>query len=70
MLLFMSQYFRNEEHGNRDISRTATEGKDQKEFDGFEGMNYEQVRQPYNPQYTDRNSPQDERKKSRRPDEE
>ena len=65
----MSQQMRYEKSGNRERSRTATESNDQKNFEGFEGMNYEQVRQPYNPKYKGRNSGNDQRNESKRPDE-
>ena len=36
------------EQGNS--SRTSSEnGDNRKSYEGFEGMNYEQIRQPYNP---------------------
>jgi hypothetical protein len=66
MSVFMSQE-RNEQHGERDISRTATEGTDRLN-EGFEGMNYEQIRQPYNPRHKPRNSSRDERNETNRPD--
>ena len=65
----MSQEMRRESMGNRDISRTATEGNDRKEYDGFEGMNYEQIRQPYDPKHKGRNSSEDNRNDGKRPDE-
>ena len=61
----MSQDLSNGQSGERDISRTATEGNDRKNYEGFEGMNYEQIRQPYNPKHKGRNSPSDERKDKR-----
>jgi hypothetical protein len=67
--LIMSQELRNKVGGERDISRTANEYCPQKNYEGFEGMNYEQVRQPYNPNYTRRSRSKDERKDSKRPDE-
>lgn len=54
--------------GEKDISRTATEGAERKSYDGFEGMNYEQFRQPYNPQHKDRSRLSDERSSTQRPD--
>ena len=65
--VFMSQDLRNDQNGDRDISRTATEGDDRKSYEGFEGMNYEQVRQPYNPKNKARNSSNDDRKETNRP---
>ena len=65
----MSQDSRNEQRGDRDISRTATEGTERRNYDGFEGMNYEQIRQPYNPRYKGRNNSNEQRNDSKRPDE-
>jgi hypothetical protein len=65
----MSQDSRNEVRSDRDISRTATEGTEPKSIDGFEGMNYEQIRQPYIPKYKGRNRTTDQRNDSKRPDE-
>ena len=65
----MSQDLRNDQSGERDISRTATEGSEQQNYEGFEGMNYEQIRQPYNPRHKGRNSTNDQRNDSKRPDE-
>ena len=31
--------------------RGSNDTQDRKNYEGFEGMNYEQVRQPYNPQH-------------------
>ena len=65
----MSQDQRSDQSGNGDISRTATEGAEQRNYEGFEGMNYEQLRQPYDPRHTGRNSNSDHRNDSKRPDE-
>jgi hypothetical protein len=65
----MSQESRNKVGGDRDINRTANENGERKNYEGFEGMNYEQLRQPYNPNYISRKRPNDERKDSKRPDE-
>jgi hypothetical protein len=65
----MSYDLRNDKRGDRDISRTATEGTEQSRFEGFEGMNYEQIRQPYNPRNKGRNSNKSQREDSKRPDE-
>ena len=64
----MSQDLRNDQRGERDISRTATEGSESRNYEGFEGMNYEQIRQPYNPKHKGRNSLNDEVKDANRPD--
>lgn len=55
--------------GERDISRATNQSGVQKNYEGFEGMNYEQPRQPFNPKYMNRNRPKDERKDGKRPDE-
>jgi hypothetical protein len=47
----------------------ANENGERKNYEGFEGMNYEQLRQPYNPNYISRNRSTDERKENKRPDE-
>lgn len=65
----MSQDLRSERKSERDISRTATEGTEQQNYEGFEGMNYEQIRQPFNPKHKDRNSTGAQRNDSKRPDE-
>lgn len=31
--------------------RASNETQERKNYEGFEGMNYEQIRKPYNPQY-------------------
>jgi hypothetical protein len=65
----MSQNSRIEDGGRRDISRTATEGTEQQKYEGFEGMNFEQVRQPFNPKHTGRTRTNDQRNDFKRPDE-
>jgi hypothetical protein len=70
MLRIMSQESRNKQGGGeRDISQTSAANDQQKNYEGFEGMNYEQFRQPYNPRHMNRNSSNDERKDHKRPDE-
>ncbi len=64
----MSQNLRNEMMGDKDISRTATEGTQAESYKGFEGMNFEQIRQPYNSEHKGRNSFLDERNGGKRPD--
>jgi hypothetical protein len=66
---FMSQELRKAANEERDISRTATEGTQIKYYEGFEGVNYEQIRQPFHPQNKGRNNAIDRRKDSKRPDE-
>lgn len=65
----MSQELRNKQGGDRDINRMSSENGHRKNYEGFEGMNYEQIRQPYNPTYISRNRSEDERKDTKRPDE-
>ena len=49
----MSQNTRNQPSDSQGNSgRGSDEMKDRKNYEGFEGMNYEQRRQPYNPQHT------------------
>jgi hypothetical protein len=64
----MSKEVRNTNGGERDISRLTIGSGQRKSYEGFEGMNYEQFRQPYNPEHGGRNN-RDERKDSKRPDE-
>ena len=49
--------------------RDPREGGSGKRYEGFEGMNYEQPRQPFNQKYISRNRSNDERKDGKRPDE-
>ena len=65
----MSQEAMNKQTGDRDISRMVNERGVRKNYEGFEGMNYEQIRQPYNPKYSNRHRTNDEAKHSKRPDE-
>ena len=65
----MSQDLRKNANGRRDIKRTTIECRERKYYDGFEGMNYEQIRQPFNPQHISRNSSNTRRNDSKRPDE-
>jgi hypothetical protein len=67
--VFMSQDLRFDWMRDKDISRTATEGTEQENYEGFEGMNYEQVRQPYNLNHKGRNSTDEQRNDGNRPDE-
>lgn len=57
----MSDLKRNGPGGDQgDSSRMSDEGREQRtNYEGFEGMNYEQVRQPFNPQHNEskRNGP-------------
>lgn len=50
--IHMSQEARRKASGERDIHRTSNTIGQQKNYEGFEGMNYEQIRQPYNPKHT------------------
>lgn len=65
----MSHDLRNEQNGGKDINRTATDNVQQRSYEGFEGMNYEQIRQPYNPRHKDRSNTNDKRNDGKRPDE-
>jgi hypothetical protein len=65
----MSQELRKNTGGERETNRNGTQLGEQKNYEGFEGMNYEQPRQPFNPKYTNRNRLNDERKDGKRPDE-
>lgn len=65
----MSQEIRNEMGGEGDIKRTANENSPLRNYEGFEGMNYEQIRQPYHPNNTRRSRSKDERNDLKRPDE-
>lgn len=65
----MSQESRINQDGERDISRTANDVSERKNYESFEGMNYEQIRQPYNPKHLSRNNSTDDRKEGKRPDE-
>ena len=65
----MSQDLRKDENGRRDRNLTSSGGNQRKNYEGFEGMNYEQIRQPFNPQYKDGNNSNDRRKDTKRPDE-
>ena len=50
----MSQNMRNKP-GEQENSGRGNEGHERKRYEGFEGMNYEQRRPPYNPQRTSGN---------------
>lgn len=65
----MSQESRREQGWERDISHMSNANGERKNYEGFEGMNYEQFRQPYNPKHVNRNSSNDERNDQKRPDE-
>lgn len=47
----MSGNMRNQPNERQEKSRSATDDMEQKHYEGFEGMNYEQARIPYKPQY-------------------
>lgn len=65
----MSQELRKNTGGERDINRNGNQAGEQKNYEGFDGMNYEQPRQPFNPQNISRNRSNEERKDGKRPDE-
>lgn len=53
----MSQHARNQPgEGQGSPGRGMNDGRERARIDGFEGMNYEQIRQPYNPQRTGNNT--------------
>ena len=53
----MSQNMRNELSDSQSNSgRGLNENQERKSYEGFEDMNYEQRRQPYNPQHISNNN--------------
>jgi hypothetical protein len=64
----MSQEARNKQGGERDINHVSHASSGRKNYEGFEGMNYEQIRQPYNPAQINRMRPKDERKDDTSPE--
>lgn len=66
----MSQNTRNQQSDSQGNSgRGLGEMQDSSNYEGFEGMNYEQRRQPYNPQHTSNSSGDDSDGNSQRRDE-
>lgn len=65
----MSHDLRSQPNGGKDIRREATNDIDKQDYEGFDGVNYEQFRKPFNPNYRNRNRSKDERKDSQGPDE-
>lgn len=65
----MSQEFKKRELNERDINRVANDDGGRRNYEGFEGMNFEQLRQPFNPEHISRNRTNDDRKDGKRPDE-
>lgn len=56
----MSQNTRNQPGGSQENSgRNSGADRERKNYEGFEGMNYEQIRQPYNPQHSSNNDRED-----------
>jgi hypothetical protein len=52
----MSQNMRNQPGDSQGSSgRGSKDTQERKDYEGFEGMNYEQRRQPYNPQHITNN---------------
>ena len=51
----MSQEMRNRSGEGQGNPVRASEGSDRKRYEGFEGMNYEQIRQPYDPKRLNNN---------------
>lgn len=64
----MSQEAMQNQGGERDINLSSNPSSGRKNYEGFEGMNYEQFRQPFDPKHKDRNNSNDERNSQRRPD--
>lgn len=66
----MSQNMRNQPSDSQGNSgRGSDENQDRKNYEGFEGMNYEQIRQPYNPHHTGNSSRNDSKGDGKRRDE-
>ena len=66
----MSQNMRNQQSENQGISgRGSNDSQERTSYEGFEGMNYEQRRQPYNPQHASNNTANDNDGNSKRHDE-
>jgi hypothetical protein len=65
----MSQELRKNKSAERDIIYSSHSDGERKNYEGFEGMNYEQIRQPFNPKHVSRNRSNDKRNDLRRPDE-
>lgn len=65
----MSQDLSNTNGGMQDISTSGERQSGRDHSEGFGGMNYEQIRQPYDPNYKNRNRNMDERNDEKRPDE-
>jgi hypothetical protein len=66
----MSQNMRNQPSDSQGNSgRGSEEAQDRKNYEGFEGMNYEQRRQPYDPQHISSSGGNDSNGNSERRDE-
>ena len=66
----MSQNMRNQPSDNQGNSgRGSNETQERKNYEVFEGMNYEQRRQPFNPQHLNYNTANDNDGNSNRRDE-
>ncbi len=65
----MSQNLRKAGNGAGGIIRIVTESESRKNYEGFEGMNFEQIRQPYNPKLKNRKNTTGERNDEKGPDE-
>jgi hypothetical protein len=66
----MSQNMRNQPGDSQGNSgRGSSDNSERKNYEGFEGMNYEQKRQPYNPPHADNTSGNDSNGNSKRHDE-
>ena len=65
----MSEELRKEFRGDGDIRKPLNNARKLKNYESFDGMNFEQVRQPFDPDYLKRRQPQDGRNTNARPDE-
>lgn len=66
----MLQSMRNQPGDSQGNSgRGSNDNEERKNHEGFEGMNYEQRRQPYNPQHIDNDTANDNDGNSKRHDE-
>ena len=61
----MSQNSRNQPGERQGNPGRGDDQQDMKRYEGFEGMNYEQRRQPFNPQQTANNQNRDEESSGR-----
>ena len=62
----MSQNLRNQPGEGQGNSGRGDDHQDRKRYEGFEGMNFEQRRQPFNPQRTSNNRNQEDDSRGRK----